>query len=58
MSNNIPKFFETNEYFIDQKVNFFKFEAEYKVFNQEGTQIGFIRQRISTGWKIQFRLTP
>ena len=35
MSNNIPKFFETNEYFIDQKVNFFKFEAEYKVFNQE-----------------------
>lgn len=52
MSNNIPKFFETNEYFIDQKVNFFKFEAEYKVFNQEGTQIGFIRQRISTGHKM------
>lgn len=49
--NNIPKFFETNEYFIDQKVNFFKFEAEYKVFDQEGVQIGFIRQRISAGHK-------
>ncbi|MFR9165678.1 MAG: LURP-one-related/scramblase family protein [Dysgonomonas sp.] len=48
---NFPAFFETNEYFINQKVNFFKFEAEYKVFNQEGTQIGFIRQRISAGHK-------
>lgn len=50
--SNIPKFFETNEYFIDQKVNFFKFEAEYKVFDQEGNQIGFIRQRISAGHKV------
>jgi uncharacterized protein YxjI len=50
--NNFPKFFETNEYFIDQKVNYFKFEVEYKVFDQEGTQIGFIRQRISTGHKL------
>lgn len=48
---NIPKFFETNEYFIDQKVNFFKFEAEYKVFGQDGEQIGIIRQRLSTGHK-------
>jgi len=45
--NNIPQFFETNEYFIDQKVNYFKFEVEYKVFNQTGIQIGFIRQRLS-----------
>lgn len=50
--NNFPKFFETNEYFIDQKVNYFKFEVEYKVFNQEAEQIGFIRQRISTGHKL------
>ncbi|GAB6010602.1 LURP-one-related/scramblase family protein [Viscerimonas tarda] len=50
--SDFPKFFETNEYFIDQKVNLLKFEAEYKVFNQEGVQIGFIRQRISTGHKI------
>ena len=46
-----PKFFETNEYFIDQKVNYFKFEAEYKVFGQDGEQIGLIKQRISTGHK-------
>lgn len=50
--SNFPKFFETNEYFIDQKVNYFKFEVEYKVFDQDGVQIGFIRQRISTGHKI------
>jgi len=41
-----PDFFETNEYFIDQKVNFFKFEVEYKIFNQNGEQIGVIRQRL------------
>lgn len=51
MENNIPEFFETNEYFIDQKVNYFKFESEYKVFDQKGIQIGFIRQRISAGHK-------
>nr|WP_297165122.1 phospholipid scramblase-related protein [uncultured Dysgonomonas sp.] len=50
--DNFPKFFETNEYFIDQKVNYFKFEAEYKVFGQDGNQIGVIKQRISTGHKI------
>lgn len=50
--NNFPQFFETNEYFIDQKVNYFKFEAEYKVFGQDGNQIGVIKQRISTGHKI------
>ena len=49
--NNFPEFFETNEYFIDQKVNYFKFEVEYKVFNQTGAQIGFIRQRLSTKQK-------
>lgn len=49
--NKYPSFFECNEYFIDQKVNFFKFEAEYKVYNESGTQIGSIRQRISNGHK-------
>lgn len=49
--SNFPSFFESNEYFIDQKVNFFKFEVEYKVFNQTGEQIGFIRQRLSMGHK-------
>ena len=52
MTNEFPKFFETNEYFIDQKVNFLKFEAEYKVFDQTGTQIGFIKQRLSAGFKV------
>lgn len=50
--NNYPKFFETNEYFIDQKVNFFKFEADYKVFNQTGEQIGMIKQRLTNGQKL------
>jgi uncharacterized protein YxjI len=52
MVNNFPKFFETNEYFIDQKVNLLKFEAEYKVFDQTGAQIGLIKQRLSAGLKI------
>ncbi|MDR2475772.1 MAG: hypothetical protein LBD45_07920 [Bacteroidales bacterium] len=52
MTTQIPLFFETNDYFIDQKVNLLKFEAEYKVFNQEGTQIGFIKQRLSIGFKL------
>lgn len=50
--DKFPLFFESNEYFIDQKVNFFKFESEYKVFNESGTQIGIIRQRISTSHKL------
>ncbi len=50
--SNFPKFFETNEYFIDQKVNYFKFEAEYKVFGEDGNQIGLIKQRLSAGQKI------
>lgn len=50
--NNFPQFFETNEYFIDQKVNYFKFETEYKVFGDDGNQIGAIKQRVSTGHKM------
>lgn len=49
--SNFPKFFETNQYFIDQKVNYFKFESDYKVFNNEGEQIGLIRQRLSWAHK-------
>jgi len=49
--DKFPQFFETNEYFIDQKVNYFKFAVEYKVFDQSGVQIGAIRQRLSTGQK-------
>jgi len=42
-----PRFFETDEYFIDQKINYFKFEVEYKVFDDKGEQIGLIRQKMN-----------
>lgn len=40
-------FFDTNSYFIDQKVNFFKFESAYKVFNETGVEIGAVKQKLS-----------
>lgn len=49
MSQLIPTFFLGDEYFIDQKVNFLKFANEYKVYNETGSQIGIIKQRM-TGW--------
>tara|TARA_R110001606_G_scaffold399186_3_gene581414 strand:- start:2390 stop:2980 length:591 start_codon:yes stop_codon:yes gene_type:complete len=45
-------FFESNKYFIDEKVNYFKFENSYKVFNDKGIEIGSVNQKISTGQKI------
>ncbi len=45
-------FFDTNSYFIDEKVNMLKFANEYKVFNEQGVQIGSINQKISGGGKI------
>src|SRR5437868_2732431 len=44
-------FFEGNEYFIDEKVNFLKFENEYRIYNAEGADIGFVRQKLSPGEK-------
>jgi uncharacterized protein YxjI len=49
MNNSIPTFFLSDEYFIDERVNFLKFANEYKVYNQLGEQIGLIKQRM-TGW--------
>ncbi len=49
MSQTIPTFFLGDEYFIDEKVNLFKFTNEYKVYNELGVQIGIIKQRMS-GW--------
>ncbi|WP_316768081.1 LURP-one-related/scramblase family protein [Pedobacter frigiditerrae] len=49
MSQTIPTFFLGDEYFIDEKVNLFKFTNEYKVYNELGVQIGVIKQRMS-GW--------
>jgi uncharacterized protein YxjI len=48
MNNN---FFATNSYFIDEKVNFFKFENCYNVFNDQGQNIGAIKQKLSIGDK-------
>lgn len=49
MSTN---FFESNSYFIDEKVNFFKFENCYQIFNDVGTPIGAIKQKLTTGQKM------
>lgn len=52
MQNPFPRFFEGNEYFIDEKVNLLKFENEYKVYDGGGQQIGSVLQKISIGHKI------
>src|ERR1044071_5757763 len=48
----VPKFFEGHSYFIDEKVNLFKFENQYKVFNEKGENIGSINQRLTFGAKL------
>ena len=45
-------FFDTNSYFIDEKVNYFKFENCYKIFNDKGENIGTINQKLTTGQKV------
>jgi uncharacterized protein YxjI len=50
-----PEFFESNEYFIDEKVNFLKFHNEYKVYDNTATHVGSIVQRVS-GWHKFLRL--
>ena len=47
----ITDFFKTDSYFIDQKVNFLKFESAYQVFNNTGEKIGDIKQKLSGGQK-------
>ena len=46
------KFFESNTFFIDEKVNFFKFENCYNIYNEKGESIGAIKQKLSVGQKI------
>jgi uncharacterized protein YxjI len=48
-------FFESNTYFIDEKVGFLKFENAYQIFDGEGTNIGAIKQKL-TGWQKVLRL--
>lgn len=40
-------FFTGNDYFIDEKVGLFKFSNAYKLYNNEGIQIGNIVQKVS-----------
>lgn len=51
----IPKFFESDDYFIDEKVNYFKFGNTYNVYNKDAEQVGVINQKI-TGWHKFLRL--
>lgn len=44
-------FFETDSYFIDEKVNMFKFENSYQVYNDIGVNIGVVAQKMSAGDK-------
>lgn len=44
-------FFEGNTFFIDEKVNIFKFENCYQVFNENGEKIGSVKQKLSGGQK-------
>jgi len=46
------QFFDYNSYFIDEKVNFFKFENCYKVYNDQGEPVGMINQKLSGGQKL------
>jgi uncharacterized protein YxjI len=45
-------FFESNSYFIDEKVNFLKFENCYQIYNDNGENIGMIKQKLSVGQKL------
>ena len=55
MSVFFPEFFESNEYFIDEKVQFLKFHNEYKIFDPMGLPIGAVTQHVS-GWHKLLRL--
>lgn len=46
------EFFKGHDYFIDEKVNFFKFENVYNVFNETGENIGAVKQRLTFGQKM------
>jgi uncharacterized protein YxjI len=55
MSVFFPEFFESNEYFIDEKVQFLKFHNEYKIYDAMGLQVGAVTQHVS-GWHKLLRI--
>ena len=48
----MSRFFESNSYFIDEKVNFLKFANSYKIYDDKGENIGAITQKLSLGQKL------
>jgi uncharacterized protein YxjI len=48
-------FFDHNVFLIDEKVAFLKFANSYKVFDEEGNQIGNVQQKVP-GWHKFLRL--
>ncbi len=45
-------FFESNTYFVDEKVNFFRFENLYQIYDGNGENIGVIKQKLSVVQKL------
>ena len=48
----MSNFFDSNSFFIDEKVNLFKFENSYQIFDEKGEKIGMIAQKLTTGQKM------
>ena len=46
------RFFESNTYFIDEKVQLFKFENIYQIYNDNGESIGSIKQKLTIAQKL------
>ena len=44
--------FTYNSFFIDQKVNFFKFSNSYNIYNEQGLKIGVVAQKMPTWQKV------
>jgi uncharacterized protein YxjI len=44
-------FFDHNTFFIDEKVAFIKLTNSYKIFDEDGNQIGSVQQKMSRGYK-------
>lgn len=49
---NLPTFFNHNDYFIDEKIGLFKFSNAYKVYDDQGQQIGNIQQTVPAWHKL------
>ena len=46
-------FFDTNSYYVDEKVNVLHFNNIYKIYNDRGEIIGSIVQKLTSGQKLQ-----